>query len=213
MREIFVATFISLDGVMQAPGGPDEDRDGGFAFGGWNPPYFDAAVGEAIGEGFAKSFDLLLGRKTYDIFAAHWPRVASDTTLEVDEGEREMARTFDACTKYVASRTRRDFDWVNTIWLGEDPVASLREIKAGEGPTLLVQGSSEFLQTLFAADLVDRLQVLVFPVLLGRGKRLFAGTGHPGALKLVRSTTSPSGVIIASYVRDGDVRTGSFALK
>jgi dihydrofolate reductase len=124
-----------------------------------------------------------------------------------------MGRAFDACTKYVASRTRRNYDWVNTTWLGDDPVAMLRSIKQGEGPVLLVQGSSDFVQTLLAADLVDRLQVMIFPVLLGSGKRLFGEGTRPCALKLVKSTTSPSGVVIATYERDGAVRTGSFALE
>lgn len=212
MRKIYVAAFVSLDGVMQAPGGPDEDRDGGFDLGGWTVPHFDEAVGAAIGEGFAEGFDLLLGRRTYEIFEAHWPRIASDPTIEIDDGSRDLARTFDACTKYVASRSRRDYDWVNTVWLGDDPVSALREIKQGEGPALLVQGSSELLQALFASDLVDRVQVLVFPIVLGKGKRLFTEHASPSALRLVKSSSSPSGVVMSVYEREGEVKTGTFAI-
>jgi dihydrofolate reductase len=204
MRKIIVATFISLDGVMQAPGGPKEDPTGGFAFGGWNPPYFDEAVGGAIGEIFSRPFDLLLGRKTYDIFAAHWPYVT--------DANDPIAAGLNRSTKYVASRSSPKLTWQNSRWLGEDTVAALKTVKGEDGPDLLVQGSSELLQTLWANGLVDEFSTLTFPVLLGKGKRLFGSGTAPAALKLVKSQTTPAGVIVASYKPDGTVKTGDFQL-
>jgi dihydrofolate reductase len=138
MRRIVAAAFVSLDGVMQAPGGPDEDRDSGFKYGGWTFHYFDEAVGSAMGELFTRKFDLLLGRKTYDIFAAHWPRVGADDPI---------GNLFNSVTKYVASRSNPKLDWVNSQSLGGDVVARLRELKASDGPELLIQGSSDLIQT------------------------------------------------------------------
>jgi dihydrofolate reductase len=206
MRKIIVAAFVSLDGIMQAPGGPDEDPTGGFRFGGWVVPLFDDELGAAIGATFAKPFDLLLGRKTYDIFAAHWP-YAENTS------DAEIAVAFNKATKYVASRAQRDFSWANTEWLGEDPVAGLEKIKSGEGPDLVVQGSSDFLQTLFSHGLIDELTVLTFPVLLGSGKRLFRDGVAPAALKLIASKSTPSGGVVSTYRPAGEVITGSFALE
>jgi dihydrofolate reductase len=204
MRKIIVATFISLDGVMQAPGGPNEDPTGGFTFGGWNPPYASPEGGRFIGEFFGRPFDLLLGRKTYDIFAAHWPYV-TDVNNPVAAGLNRAA-------KYVASRAGRDFTWANSRWLGADTVAALKALKSGDGPDLIVQGSSELLQTLWANGLIDEFSTLTFPVLLGNGKRLFAGGTAPSALKLVGVQTTPTGVIIATYRPDGAVRTGDYQL-
>src|SRR5579864_1846573 len=189
MRKILVATFVSLDGVMQAPGGPSEDPTGGFSFGGWTAPHFDEAVGGAMGEIFARPFDLLLGRKTYDIFAAHWPFVADPSD--------PIAGMFNQVTKYVASRSRPTLSWRNSEWLGEDVLASLRTLKAGEGPDLMVQGSSELMQTLWKHGLVDELAVLIFPVILGKGKRLFGGEVAPTGLRLTRAKTYSTGVIVA----------------
>lgn len=202
MRKIITGAFVSLDGVMQAPGGPDEDPVGGFKYGGWVAPYFDAAMGKAVGEMFARPFDLLLGRKTYDIFAAHWPYVAADDPI---------GPLFDRITKYVATRNP-DFklSWQNSRVLGADVVGALRTLKSGEGPDLLTQGSTDFLQTLFRNDLVDEINVFFFPVVLGKGKKLFGDGAFAGALKLVGSKVSGSGVTINKYVRDGDVVTGSF---
>jgi len=205
MRKIIVATFTSLDGVMQAPGGPEEDPTGGFAWGGWTAPYFDQALGASMGQFFGRPFDLLLGRKTYDIFAAHWPYVANP--------QDPIAGLFNRVTKYVASRSRsKKLAWQNSQLLGEDVVASLRKLKSQAAPDLLVQGSSELLQTLLQHGLVDELSVLLFPVVFGRGKRLFGGGTNPSALRLVKSQAFPSGVIVATYEPDGDVKTGSFQL-
>lgn len=206
MRKIIAATFVSLDGVMQAPGGPEEDPTGGFKFGGWTAGYFDEALGAAIGEMFERPFDLLLGRKTYDIFAAHWPYAE-------DSPDAPIAKTFNRITKYVASRWQRKFDWNNSQWLGDDTVASLKKLKAGDGPDLLIQGSSDLIQTLLKHGLIDEFTVLVFPLLLGTGKRLFGDGTAPAGLKLIKSQSYPSGAIVATYRPDGDVKTGSFALE
>ena len=204
MRRIIVSTFISLDGVMQAPGGPEEDPVGGFKFGGWTFPHFDASLGGAMGEIFGKPFDLLLGRKTYDIFAAHWPHVADPND--------PIAGLFNQVTKYVASHSNPKLAWQNSRWLGEDTVASLKSLKEEDGPDLLVQGSSDLLQTLWKNNLVDEFSVLIFPVLLGKGKRLFGDGATPSGLKLVKSQSYPTGVIVANYRPEGAVKTGSFQL-
>ena len=212
MRKIVAAAFVSLDGVIQAPGGPDEDPSG-FEHGGWVFPHFDEEVGAAVDEGFAQGFDLLLGRRTYDIFAAHWPRVPTDpAAAHYDEGSAGIARTFNAVTKYVATHSPDTLSWENTEWLGGDVIARLRELKKCDGPMLLTQGSSDLIQQLLAADLIDELRLLVFPLVLGKGKRLFGEGAIPAALRLTRSSATPSGVIVANYERAGEVRTGSFAL-
>jgi dihydrofolate reductase len=204
MRKILVATFIGLDGVMQAPGGPQEDPTGGFTLGGLTAPYFDEALGASLGEIFGRPFDLLLGRKTYDIFAAHWPYVADPND--------PIASVFNQVTKYVASRSTPRLTWQNSQLLGEDIVASLKKLKGEDGPDLLVQGSSDLLQTLWRSDLVDEFSVLIFPVVLGKGKRLFGNGAIPVALKLVKSQSYPTGVIVANYEPDGEVKTGDFSL-
>ena len=204
MRKIVVATFTSLDGVMQAPGGPREDPTGGFTFGGWTAPYFDEALGASLGEIFGRPFDLLLGRKTYDIFAAHWPYVADPND--------PIAGIFNRVTKYVASRSNPRLTWQNSQGLGEDAVAALKRLKSEDGPDLLVQGSSEFLQTLWKHGLVDEFSVLIFPVVLGQGKRLFGDGALPAGLKLIKSQSYPTGVIVANYKPDGAVKTGDFQL-
>ena len=204
MRRIVVATFVSLDGIMQAPGGPQEDPTGGFTLGGWTAPHFDAALGGAMGEIFGRPFDLLLGRKTYDIFAAHWPYVTDPND--------PIAGLFNRITKYVASRTEPALSWQNSRWLGADIVASLQRLKSEDGPDLLVQGSSELLQALWRHGLVDEVSVLIFPLLLGRGKRLFGDGAVPVGLELVKAKTYPTGVIVATYLPDGAVKTGDFQL-
>jgi dihydrofolate reductase len=204
MRRIIVATFTSLDGVMQAPGGPGEDPTGGFALGGWTAPHFDAALGASMGEIFGRPFDLLLGRKTYDIFAAHWPYVSDPND--------PIAGLFNRVTKYVASRSSPKLSWQNSRWLGQDTVASLQTLTGEDGPDLLIQGSSELLQTLWKHGLVDEFSVLIFPVVLGKGKRLFGDGSVPVGLKLVKSQAYPTGVIVANYAPAGDVRTGDFQL-
>jgi dihydrofolate reductase len=204
MRRIIVATFASLDGVMQAPGGPKEDPTGGFMFGGWTAPHFDEALGGAMGEIFGRPFDLLLGRKTYDIFAAHWPYVSDPND--------PIAGLFNQVTKYVASRSRPTLAWQNSRLLDADTVAALKALKGEDGPDLLVQGSSELLQTLWKNALVDEFSVLTFPVVLGKGKKMFGDGATPSGLTLVKGKIYPTGVIVANYAPDGDVRTGDFQL-
>lgn len=204
MRRIVATTFMSLDGVMQAPGGPQEDPTGGFGHGGWTAPHFDAALGASMGEIFSRPFDLLLGRKTYEIFAAHWPYVSDPND--------PIAGLFNRVTKYVASRSRPKLAWQNSRLLGDDVVAALKQLKSEDGPDLLVQGSSVLLQTLWQNGLVDEFSVLIFPLMLGRGKRLFGDGVVPAGLKLVQAKTYPTGVIIATYQPDGAVKTGDFQL-
>lgn len=212
MRKLIAATFISLDGVLQAPGGPEEDPVGGFKFGGWTAPYFDEALGAVMDELFAQPFDLVLGRKTYEIFAAHWPYISTEPGAPgYDPGEAEIARLFNRATKHVATRTLTSFDWNNSQSLGPDVVATLRKLKASDGPALLLQGSGNLIQTLLAADLIDEFRLLIFPVVLGSGKRLLGPGAKPGALRLVQQSASPSGVIHAVYERAGGVKTGSLA--
>lgn len=204
MRTIRMTAFVSLDGVMQAPGGPDEDPTGGFPFGGWVAPFWDDTLDAAVTETFATPFDLLLGRKTYDIFAAHWPYAE-------DAPHDGIATRFNAAAKYVASRREPRMDWANSHWLGTDAVAGVAALKAGEGPDLLIQGSSNFVQSLLATDLIDAVTLLTFPLLLGGGKRLFGAGIRPASFALTDSAVSPGGVVIASYRRAGAVATGSFA--
>jgi dihydrofolate reductase len=202
MRRIVVGAFVSLDGVMQAPGGPEEDPIGGFRHGGWVAPFFDDTMGQAIDTLFAKPFDLLLGRKTYDIFAAHWPYAGADDPI---------GPLFDRINKYVATRNP-DFrpSWQNSHTLGADAIAAVRKLKSEDGPDLLTQGSTEFLKSLFEHGLVDELNVYVFPVILGRGKRLFGDLSMPRTLTLLGSQASASGITINRYAVGGAVETGSF---
>ncbi|WP_411032871.1 dihydrofolate reductase family protein [Shinella sp. BYT-45] len=202
MRKIIVGAFTSLDGIMQAPGGPDEDPVGGFTFGGWGVPHFDEKMGQTIDKLFAEPFDLLLGRKTYDIFAAHWPHTGADDPI---------GSLFDRIRKYVATRNPRfSPSWQNSHVLGPDAVAAVKALKAQDGPALMTQGSTEFLKALFEHGLVDEIQVSVFPVILGKGKRLFGEDSAPKGLKLVESSTSDSGIVISRYLCSGEVETGSF---
>lgn len=215
MRKINATAFVSLDGVMQAPGGPEEDPTGGFDFGGWTANYWgrDEALWQAIDGVFTRPVDLLLGRKTYDIFAAHWPYIPTDPDAEgYAEDHAKIATRFRRITKYVASRSPLDLDWENSEQLQGDVVDALRTLKQGDGPDLLTQGSSDLLQTLWAADLVDELRLFIFPVTLGKGKRLFGAGTMPGSFEMIESQVSPSGVVIASYRRKGGVDTGSFEL-
>jgi dihydrofolate reductase len=201
MRKVAATTFVSLDGVMQAPGGPEEDTDGGFTLGGWSFYYWDAPMGEFMGAAMSAPFDLLLGRKTYDIFAAHWPHQKGDPVSE----------KFNAVTKYVATSSPEELTWVNSVALRGDVATEVAKLKQGDGPDLLLQGSSQLIQALLANDLIDEFSLLIFPLVLGKGKRLFGDGTMPGALKLVDSKTSTTGVIISSYQRAGAIKTGSFA--
>ena len=202
MRKLIVAAFISLDGVMQAPGGPEEDSSDGFAHGGWVWPYADENE-DAMGGVFKRPFELVLGRRTYDIFAAYWPLVPKDAP-HVD-----IANLFNGTTKHVATHHPATLAWQNSRALGPDIAAAVRELKRGDGPNLLTQGSSELVHQLLATDLVDELRLLVYPVLLGRGKRLFDDHMQASAFRLEESKTSSTGVLITRHVRDGEVRTGS----
>jgi dihydrofolate reductase len=205
MRRIVVGAFLSLDGVMQSPGGPKEDPVGGFQHGGWVVPYFDETLGNSVSEMFARSFDLLLGRKTYDIFAAHWPYVGADDPI---------APMFNRITKYVATRNPNlSLGWQNSQTLGTDAVAGVRRLKTEEGPDLLTQGSCDFLQTLLKHDLVDEINASIFPLVLGAGKKLFGEGAAPTALKLAGSRVSASGVTVNRYTRGGPIVTGSFQLE
>jgi dihydrofolate reductase len=199
-RKIIGAAFVSLDGVMQAPGAPEEDRSGGFEYGGWLAEYGDEVIEEAIGGLFDAPFDLLLGRRTYDIFAAYWP-------YQKDP----IADAFNPATKYVATHRPDTLIWQNTQWLGEDIVAALRRLSQEDGPDLLIQGSSELIQTLLANGLIDEIRLMIFPLLLGKGKRLFGDGAMPAAFKLVKSQATTTGVIMTTYERGGEVKVGSFA--
>lgn len=202
MRKVIVGAMISMDGVMQAPGGPEEDRTGGFRFGGWVAPLVDDPVfAEETGKLFAESFDLLLGRRTYDIFAAHWPYAEGGPY-------DDLAKTFNRITKYVATRKGADLTWKGSVEL-RDAVKEVAKLKQADGPALLTQGSTELVHALLAAGLVDEIRSFTFPVMLGNGKRLFAEDGQPRAFTLTHGAISPNGVIAATYVRDGDVRTAT----
>ena len=204
MRKLTVAFMTSLDGVIQAPGGPEEDSSGGFAYGGWVWPYDDDSV-EVMGGAFNQPFELVLGRRTYDIFAGYWPQVPSDAP------HGRIADLFNGTAKHVATHDPETLAWHNSHALGTDIVAAVRELKRGDGPDLITQGSSELVHQLLATDLVDELRLLVYPVLLGRGKRLFDDDTQASAFRLEESKTSATGVLVTRYVRDGEVRTGSFA--
>lgn len=213
MRKIVVTAFVSLDGIIQAPGGPDEDTTGGFEYGGWTTSYGDEVLGAAINEGMSKPFDLLLGRNTYDIFAAHWPYIATDPSADkYDEGDAGIARLFNGATKYVATHEPDTLNWANSQWLGKDVIAALRNLKKEDGPTLQIWGSSKLVQQLLAADLIDEFQLLIYPVAFGKGKRLFGDGTMPAAFKLESSQATTTGVILATYKRDGEIKTGSYAL-
>lgn len=201
MRKIVVLSFISLDGVMQAPGGPEEDTSGGFKYGGWTVPYWDEFSGDIMTQQMSMPFDLLLGRKTYDIFAGYWPK---------QDPAGPVADPFNKATKYVVSDSSPKLTWDKSILIEGDVVAKLKELKAQDGPMLQVHGSGDLIQTLLAADLVDELWLKIYPVTLGKGKRLFAEGTMPAAFELIESKISPKGVIFANYKRAGEVTTGSF---
>lgn len=202
MRRIIVLSFVTLDGVMQAPGGPTEDPSGGFAYGGWTVPYFDEFAGKVMTEQLSRPFDLLLGRTTYEIFAAYWP-------LHDDEKD-PVASGLNKATKYVVSHAPMELAWKGSVLITGNVVGAIEALKREEGPQLQVHGSGNLIQTLLRHDLVDELWLKTFPITLGPGKRLFAEGTRPAAFRLTRSAVSPSGVIVANYERAGEVRTGSF---
>jgi dihydrofolate reductase len=189
MRKIIAITQVTLDGVMQAPGGPEEDPSNGFAHGGWAMPFVDDAAGKVIGEIIAGEFDLLLGRRTYEIWARYWPH----------QGDNPIAKTFNKATKYVVTRTLDRLDWEKSQRINGNVVEEVRQLKASDGPALHIWGSSELLQTLIAAELIDEYRLWVFPVVLGEGKRLFENGVPPRALTLVETRSTPSGVLLNTY--------------
>lgn len=198
MRKIMVLTFITLDGVMQAPGGPGEDDSGNFKYGGWTVPYFDDSLSEIMTEQMSRPFDLLLGRKTFEIFAAYWPH-------HEDEGAG-----INKATKYVASNTLTTHQWSKSVFLSGDVVQEIKRLKEQDAPELQVHGSSNLIQTLLEHDLIDEFWLKIFPVTLGMGKRLFDKGTIPASYELIESQPLPSGVMIANYKRAGQVKTGSF---
>ena len=197
-------TFVTLDGVMQAPGGPDEDPDGRFAHGGWSFPYGDQDFGTAMMGWFENADAFLLGRKTYEIFRGHWPRVT-------DPGD-PIAGALNTLPKYVATTTLSSVDWRGSTLLGGDVAAEVAKLKERPGNELQVHGSGGLAQTLIEANLIDEYRLLTFPVHLGAGKKLFRDGAPAAALRLIDATTTSTGVIIARYAPDGPARYGSYAL-
>ena len=200
MSKLTFSTFLTLDGVMQAPGGPDEDRSGGFSHGGWSVGYWDGPMGEAMGEFMGRPFQMLLGRKTYEIFAAHWPH-------STEAG----ADVLNAARKHVASRTLQSVDWNNSTLIKGDVAKYVADLKKASGPEIQVHGSGDLIQTLLRNDLVDEMHLWTFPVVLGTGKRLFADGAIPAGLEAVDIKTSGTGVVMATYRRAGEIKYGSFA--
>ncbi len=201
MRKLIVSTFLTLDGVMQAPGGPGEDDSGGFAHGGWSVNYWDEQMGQVMDEALSPGFDLVLGRTTYDIFAAYWPHAS----------EEEGAKPFNDATKYVASRSQPTLEWSNSVLIEGDAAEGIAALKQADGPELQVHGSGNLIQTLLAHGLVDQFRLWVFPLVIGSGKRLFSDGTIPSGLTLVHSTISSTGVVIGTYEPAGEIVTGSFA--
>ena len=201
MRKLIVSTFVSLDGILQAPGGPEEDPTGGFSLGGWMFAYAVESVDISAAGFDGKDRELVLGRRTYQIFEAFWPYQPDD---------HPIAKTFNATKKYVASRTLTTLDWNNSTLLHGDVVSAIIALKAQPGPDLQMIGSGNLIQTLQAASLIDEYNVWTFPVVLGRGKRLFSETAKPSALRLVRSQVSTTGVVMSTYVPGGEIQPGSF---
>jgi dihydrofolate reductase len=197
MRKVIVLEHITLDGVIQAPGGPDEDTSGGFAYGGWIAPYSDAILGTALRRQMNMPFDLLLGRKTYDIWAPYWPKHA-DAWPGVN-----------AATKYIASNTMTSGEWQPSVFLNEDVAGKVSKIKQQQGPDLNVWGSGNLIQTLILHDLVDAFWLMIYPITLGVGKRLFADGTIPAAFKVTESKVTSNGVIVVNYERAGAITTGS----
>jgi dihydrofolate reductase len=203
MRKLVVSTFLTLDGVMQGPGGPEEDPADGFTHGGWSFNYWDDVMDEFMGEAMSPPFDMLLGRKTYEIFAAYWPHA----------GDTPGAAELNGARKYVASRTLDKVEWNNSTLLEGDVAEAVGKLKAEDGPEIQVHGSGNLIQSLLEHDLVDEFRLMIFPLLLGDGKRLFAEGTVPAGLKVTDTKTSGTGVVLVTYERAGDVEYGSFALE
>jgi dihydrofolate reductase len=203
MRRLIVNTFLTLDGVVQAPGGPGEDDSGGFTHGGWSVNYWDEPMGRFMDEAMSRPFDLVLGRKTYDIFAAHWPNAP----------EEAGGKPLNDATKYVASRGRPALEWSNSVLIEGDVAEGVAALKAEEGPELQVHGSGNLVQTLLRHALVDQFRLMVFPLVIGSGKRLFAEGTLPAGLRLVDSSVSTTGVLMGVYEPAGEIVPGTFALE
>lgn len=201
MRKIILSIFVSLDGVIQAPGGPEEDTTNGFKWGGWVANHWDTMMNETMGAAMSQSFDLLLGRRTYEIFAAHWPYMKDDP----------IGGKFNNVHKYAVSSKPLKVDWANTTLITGDVVAGLRELKKQKGPDLLIFGSSKLVQTLLANGLIDQLHLWTFPVTIGTGKRLFEEGTQPASWNLVDSKASTTGVVISFYEPAGELKPGSVA--
>ena len=202
MRKLIVSTFMTLDGVMQAPGGPGEDDSDGFALGGWSVNYWDDMMGEVMGEAMSAPFDLLLGSKTYDIFSAYWPHAT----------DNPGAKPLNDATKYVASRSHRELEWGPSVLIEGDAAEGIAALKKEDGPELQVHGSANLIQTLLRHNLVDEFRLWIFPLTIGSGKRLFSDGTIPVGLRLVDSKISTTGVVIGTYEPAGEIVTGSFAL-
>ncbi|HWL90063.1 MAG TPA: dihydrofolate reductase family protein [Actinomycetota bacterium] len=200
MRKLIVSTFLTLDGVMQAPGGPEEDDSGGFAHGGWSVNYWDDLMGDVMTEAFGVPFDLLLGRRTYEIFSAYWP----------DAPEEAGSKPLNDATKYVVSHGRPPLEWEESVLIEGDAAEGVAKLKESDGPELQVHGSGNLIQTLMRHGLVDEYRLWVFPLVIGSGKRLFADGTIPAGLKLADSKVSTTGVVIGTYEPAGDIVTGSF---
>jgi dihydrofolate reductase len=201
MRKLVVGTFVTIDGVMQGPGGPDEDREGGFEYGGWSVNYWDEEMGRLIAEATLRAGGLLLGRKTYEIFAAHWPY-----------SQEPGADSLNNATKHVASSQPMELSWQNSKLIEGSVPDGVRALKEQDGPELQVHGSSNLLQTLLEHDLIDEFQIMIFPLVLGTGKRLFDGGTIPAGLELTASRVSSTGVFIGNYRTGAEIKSGSFAL-
>ncbi|MDT3680342.1 MAG: dihydrofolate reductase family protein [Burkholderiaceae bacterium] len=204
MRKLLVAEFTSLDGVMQAPGAPEEDPSGGFRFGGWQVPYSDEAIEQAVQDLHSQPFELLLGRRTYDIWAAYWPHVKPNSPSHA------IARHFNSVHKRVATHRPGTLDWNNSHALEGNLADAVRALKCQDGAALLTWGSGDMVRQLLAAGLVDELHLMIHPIVLGGGKRMFGDDAHPSAFTLAHLTQTPGGVLITRYVRSGEVRTGTF---
>jgi dihydrofolate reductase len=202
MRKLVVLSFVTLDGVMQAPGGPEEDASGGFKYGGWVVGYWDDFLGKVMDAQMAEPFDLLLGRRTYEIFAGYWPHAKSE--------DQPLADRLNEAKKYVVSKTLGKLEWKNSTLIKGDVVDEIRKLKKQDGPEIQVHGSSNLIQTLLKSDLVDEFRLKIFPVTVGMGKRLFGEGTIPASFKLLESKVSTTGVVVATYVRDGEIKTGSF---
>jgi dihydrofolate reductase len=200
VRRLKVTTFLTIDGVMQAPGGPDEDRTSGFTQGGWSVGYWDDQTGQEMDDFMARPFEMLIGRKTYEIFSAFWPQQSDPVALVLNNAR-----------KHVASRTLASVAWKNSTLIKGDVAKYVADLKKSDGPEIQVHGSGDLIQTLLKNDLIDDFHLMTFPVVIGSGKRLFANGAIPAGLRATDVKTSRTGVVIATYERAGAIKTGSFA--